>query len=562
VALIALLIYRSADVQVVRGDTYRSIGEAQRASILRTSAGRGSIFDRDGNEMAITVPAKSLYANPQAIADPVATARVLAQMLGLDADAEADLVSKLADKATTFVYVQRFVDEELTTAVLELGLAGVNSVTEPKRVQVAGGLGKNVIGRTDPFGEGSAGIELQYDKVLRGQDGAVIRETSGGRSVPGTRRVVSQARAGTDLVLTLDRSMQYQTEQALIQRVTELSARGGNAVIMDVATGEVLAISSVRRSSDGTVAVTNGNLAAVESYEPGSVAKIFSIAATIDAGFSTPERTYEVPGVYEFDPDTEFAMTITDAYPHDLMTMSLRDVIVDSSNIGTLMAAGELGSGRLRDYLAEFGVGTLTAMDFPGESAGVLKEAKEWRGSENATVSYGYGFSGTSLQTVAAVNAVANDGVYVSPRLIKATIDERGSIWETPVGDSRRVISEETAQVMSTLLTAVVCEGTGDRAKVAGISVAGKTGTGYKIQDNGTYESDSGARSYFATFVGYLPSNDPQVTILVSIDEPDPSSRDRFGGTAAAPVFARLAEMAIHERSIEPINGDSGCVAG
>ena len=525
----------------------------------KTSVGRGSIFDRDGNEMAITVPAKSLYANPQAIVDPVATARVLAQMLGLDANAEIDLSTKLSDKGTTFVYVQRFVDEELTKAVLELGLSGINSVTEPKRVQVAGGLAKNVIGRTDPFGEGSAGLELQYDKVLRGQDGAVVRETSGGRSVPGTRRVVEQARPGTDLVLTLDRSMQYQTEQALIERVTELKARGGNAVIMDTATGEILAISSVRRSSDGTVAVTNGNLAAVEAYEPGSVAKVFSIAATIDAGFSTPERTFEVPGVYEFDPGTEFAMTITDAYPHDLQTMSVRDIIVDSSNIGTLMAAGELGSGRLRDYLADFGFGRLTDLDFPGESAGVLKEAKEWRGSENATVTYGYGFSGTSIQTVAAVNAVANGGVYVSPRLIKSTIDENGSIWETPIGESRRVISEETADVMSQLLTAVVCEGTGERARVSGISVAGKTGTGYKIQDNGTYESDSGTRSYFATFVGYLPSNDPQVTILVSIDEPDPSSRDRFGGTAAAPVFARLAEMSIHERSIEPINGDTGC---
>lgn len=562
IVLITLLVYRSADVQVVRGDTYRTIGQSQRSSVSKTSAGRGSIFDRDGNEMAITVPAKSLYANPQAVVDPVAAARVLAQMLGFDATAESDLATKLSDKASSFVYVQRFVEDGLVQAVLDLGLAGVNSVTEPKRVQVAGGLARNVIGRTDPFGEGAAGLELQYDKLLKGQDGTIVRETSGGRSVPGTRRVVAQTRPGTDLVLTIDRSMQYQTEQALIQRVSELEARGGNAVIMDVKTGEILAISSVRRSAEGTVDVTSGNLAAVEAYEPGSVAKVFSIAAAIDAGLTSPDRTYEVPGVYEFDPGTEFAMTITDAYPHDLETMSLHDIIVHSSNIGTLMAAGELGSGRLREYLAGFGFGSLTALDFPGESAGVLKQAKEWRGSENATVSYGYGFSATSLQTVAAVNAVANSGMYVSPRLVKATIDEQGSIWETPIGDSRRVVSEQTAGVMSELLTSVVCEGTGERARVAGISVAGKTGTGYKIQDNGTYEGDSGERAYFATFVGFLPSNDPQVTILVSIDEPNPSSRDRFGGTAAAPVFARLAEMAIHERSIEPINGDTGCTLG
>lgn len=559
IMVMALLALRSADVQVVRGADLRADGINQRESYVKIPAARGSIFDRDGNELAITVPALSLYANPQAIVDPVASARVLAQMLGLDLISEGELAAKLADRSSTFVYVQRFVDAALVEAVLALDLSGVNSVTEPKRVQVAGTLARNVIGRTDPFGEGSTGLELQYEKVLRGEDGRMVRESSRGRSMPGTSRTVTQARPGTDLVLTIDRSMQFQTEQALISRVTELKARGGNAVIMDTATGEVLAIVSVRRGADDQVTVTNGNLAAVEAYEPGSVAKIFSVAATIDAGMADPATTYEVPGVYEFDPGTEFAMTITDAYPHDLQTMSLREVLVDSSNIGTLMAAEPLGPQRLHGYLADFGFGTLTDVDFPGESAGVLKPAKEWQGSEKATVTYGYGFSATSLQLVAAVNTVANKGVYVSPRFIKATIDADGSMWETPMGSNRRVVSEQTADVMADLLEAVVCEGTGERARVAGLSVAGKTGTGYKIQDNGTYQSDSGSRAYFATFVGFVPSYDPAVTILVSIDEPDPSSRDRFGGTAAAPVFAKLAEMIVHERSIEPRAGDNGC---
>jgi len=559
ILVMGFLVFRSADVQVVRGADLRADGNNQRESYLKVSAARGSIFDRDGNELAITVPALSLYANPQAIIDPVASARVLAQLLGLDSVSEGELAAKLANQASTFVYVQRFVDPALVESVLALGLSGVNSVSEPKRVQVAGSLARNLIGRTDPFGEGSTGLELQYDKLLRGEDGRMVRESSRGRSMPGTSRTVSKARPGTDLVLTIDRSMQFQTEQALIARVSELKARGGNAVIMDTATGEILAIVSVRRGVDGQVAVTNGNLAAVESYEPGSVAKIFSIAATLDAGMAGPSTTYEVPGVYEFDPGTEFAMTITDAYPHDLQTMSLRDVIVDSSNIGTLMAAAPLGSQRLYDYLVDFGFGALTDVDFPGESSGSLKSAKKWQGSENATVTYGYGFSTTSLQMVAAVNAVANQGMYVSPRFIKATIDADGSLWDTPIGSSRRVISEQTALVMADLLKAVVCEGTGDRAQVAGLSVAGKTGTGYKIQDNGTYQSDSGTRAYFATFVGFVPAYKPAVSILVSIDEPDPSSRDRFGGTAAAPVFAQLAEMAVHERSIEPAPGDNGC---
>ena len=163
---------------------------------------------------------------------------------------------------------------------------------------------------------------------------------------------------------------------------------------------------------------------------------------------------------------------------------------------------------------------------------------------------------------MSAVNAVANGGVYVSPKFVRATIDEKGSKWETPSGSSHRVISEESAATMTEMLTGVVCEGTGTRAQVGGISVAGKTGTGYKIQSNGTYKSDDGLRSYFATFVGYFPAKDPAVTILVSIDEPDRSSRDRFGGTAAAPVFASLAEVAIQELSIQPTPGDTGCPVG
>ena len=556
------LIAWSVIVQVAKGSTLRAYGIDQRESDITIPAARGTIFDRDGNEMAITVPALSLYADPRAVLDPAATAHVLGQMLGFDAAAESELATKLSNQKQSFVYIQRFVDQDVADAVLSLNLSGVNGVSEPKRVQVAGGLAGNIIGRTDPFGAGATGLELQYDTVLTGIDGEMVKQASRGRSLPGTSHIISQARPGTDLVLTVDRSMQYQTEQALLARVNELSAKGGNAIILDTKTGEVLSIASVRRGDDGVAAITAGNLAAVEAYEPGSVAKVFSVSATIDSGIATPDRVYEVPGTFTFDPGTEFEYTIKDAYPHDLEPMTLRNILVHSSNIGTMMAAGELGSPKLHSYLSSFGFGELSELDFPGESAGILKAPEDWKGSQNGTIAYGYGYSSTSLQLVSAVNAVANKGVYVSPKFVRATIDEKGSKWETPSGSTHRVISEESAATMADLLTGVVCEGTGTRAQVSGISVAGKTGTGYKIQDNGTYKSDDGLRSYFATFVGFLPSKDPQVTILVSIDEPDRSSRDRFGGTAAAPVFANLAEMAIHELSIQPPSGDTGCPVG
>ncbi len=558
----ALLIGWSVFVQVMNGGKLRAYGVAQRESNITIPAARGTIFDRDGNEMAITVPALSLYADPRAVLDPAATAHVLGQMLGFDAAAETELATKLANQKQSFVYIQRFVNQDVADAVLSLNLSGVNGVSEPKRVQVAGGLATNIIGRTDPFGTGATGLELQYDKVLAGVDGEMVKQAARGRSLPGTSHILSQARPGTDLVLTVDRSMQFQTEQALLARVNELSAKGGNAIILDTKTGEVLSIASVRRGDDGVAAITAGNLAAVESYEPGSVAKVFSVSAAIDSGITTPDRVYEVPGSYTFDLGTDYEYTIKDAYPHELEPMTLRNILVNSSNIGTMMAAGELGSPKLHDYLSSFGFGKLSELDFPGESAGILKAAVDWKGSQNGTIAYGYGFSSTSLQLVSAVNAVANKGVYVSPKFVRATIDEKGSKWETPAGSTHRVISEESAATMADLLTGVVCEGTGTRAQVDGISVAGKTGTGYKIQANGTYKSDDGLRSYFATFVGFFPSKDPQVTILVSIDEPDRSSRDRFGGTAAAPVFASLAQMAIHELAIQPTPGDTGCPVG
>lgn len=555
------LVGRSFWVQVAHGSALREDGLQQRQRFSSIPAGRGTIFDRDGNEMAITVPSLSIYANPQSIIDPAATAHVLSQLLGIDAVAEADLASKLSDQSTTFVYVQRFVDENVAEAVLSLNLAGIFGIEEPKRVEVAGGLARNVVGRTDPFGAGSTGIELQYDKMLRGQDGEMVKEASNGRSLPGTTKIVDDPRPGTDLVLTIDRSMQYQVEQILLARVEELAAKGGNAVVMDTASGEVLAIVSVRRNEAGVAELTSGNMAAVEAHEPGSVAKVFSIAATLDSGVATTDRVYDVPGVYVFDEGQEFEKTIKDAYPHDLEKMSLRDIFVHSSNIGTLLAAGEVGSPHLHDYLDGFGFGKISALQFPGETAGMLKKAVNWKGSENATITYGYGFSASALQLVSAVNVIANDGVYVSPRLVRATIDEKGSLWEAPSGETHRVVSESTASTMQSLMAAVVCEGTGTRAQIQGISVAGKTGTGYKIQDNGTYVNEDGSRAYFATFVGFLPAANPQITILVSIDEPDPSSRDRFGGTAAAPAFAKIATMAIHERSIEPTAGDTGCPA-
>jgi cell division protein FtsI (penicillin-binding protein 3) len=212
--------------------------------------------------------------------------------------------------------------------------------------------------------------------------------------------------------------------------------------------------------------------------------------------------------------------------------------------------------------MAAFGLGEKTALDFPGESNGILKEADDLWGSERVTVAYGQGVSSTSLQLVGAVNTIANGGVYVAPKLVKSTVGPDGAITDTPPSATRRVVTEQAALQTTEMMRNVVCSGTATRAKVDGLSIAGKTGTAFKAADNGTYFDDNGDRIYYASFVGFFPADDPQVTVLVSVDEPPSGTDDRFGGTAAAPVFAELAPTLIHELGIVPTPGAPTCEAG
>ena len=212
--------------------------------------------------------------------------------------------------------------------------------------------------------------------------------------------------------------------------------------------------------------------------------------------------------------------------------------------------------------MADFGLGSKTALDFPGESTGILKQPEDLWGSERVTVAYGQGVSSTSLQLVAAINTIANGGVYVAPKLVKSTVGTDGSVTDTPPSESRRVVSEQAAAQTTEMMRNVVCSGTATRAQVDGLSIAGKTGTAFKAAENGTYFDEDGNRIYYASFVGFFPTDDPQVTVLVSVDEPPAGTNDRFGGTAAAPVFAELTPTLIHELGIVPTLGTVGCEAG
>ena len=556
VALLAL-IGRVVLLQTVQRGGYYAVSVDQRTRVNIVRAARGVIFDRKGNELALSVPSTTVYADPRYMTNPAETGHALAVAMAYTPEKEAKLIESLSKPGAKFHYLARELSKTDAQALLSLGLPGVYSYTEPSR-QVEGGVAGAIIGKTDPDGLGMSGLELQFDKILTGIDGKAVREVDkNGRSIAGVQSAASVPIPGDDIVLTVDKNIQYHTDSALLDRVSNLGAKGGTAIVMNSTTGEVYAMSNVRRDVTGNAVIASGNYAAVEAYEPGSVAKVFSIGAAINEGAVTPETVLRVPGIVVVD-----KFPIRDAWPHPTMDMNVRTILSESSNIGTMLTAQTIATTKLHDYLSAFGFGQKTGLGYPGESRGILRDENKWRGTEKFTVSYGYGMAATPLQLIAGVNTVANRGVYVAPKLVSSTIDKVGKRHELPSEKTRQVLTPETAATMTDLMSDVICTGTGELAKVKGMEIAGKTGTGYKVQANGTYSTDAGGRRYFASFVGFFPAKNPQVTMLISIDEPSPSTRDRFGGTAAAPVFARLVPNVMHELGIEATGSGTGCKAG
>jgi cell division protein FtsI (penicillin-binding protein 3) len=558
-SILLAIVVRVAFLQTTEADTLRSAGIDQWTRSVALPAQRGTVFDRYGNELAMSVPAATISINPKLVENGPATVQLLDDLLGLDDGKATELLAEIAAKDRGFVFVQRQADAAIGDQLSAMRLAGVNVDRESRREMPGGDTGRSVIGSTNIDGVGISGLELQYDGILTGTGGSLRREVApGGRSIPGSETVTERPVSGQDLVLTLDRSIQFSTEQVLLEKVSEIGARGATAIVVDTDSGEIYAMASVRQDdTTGAYEVTSGNYAAVDAYEPGSVAKVITIASALSEGLVTPDKTYVVPWRKQYYDDL-----LKDSHEHPDETLTVSQILTESSNIGTIFVQQEMGRWKHRDYMAAFGLGEKTALDFPGESTGILKEADELWGSERVTVAYGQGVSSTSLQLVGAVNTIANDGVYVAPKLVKSTVGPDGTITDTPPSTTRRVVTEQAALQTTEMMRNVVCSGTATRAKVDGLSIAGKTGTAFKAADNGTYFDDNGERIYYASFVGFFPADDPQVTVLVSVDEPPSGTDDRFGGTAAAPVFAELAPTLIHELGIVPTPGAPTCEAG
>lgn len=526
-------------VQGVSWRQYAEMGASQRLRRVQLPAERGSVLDRNGAELAMTMPQRSVWANPRLVTDPAAEARALAPVLETDEGVLRDRLSS----STTFTYLARKVDDSVANRVAALRLPGIAFLHEPKRFEPSGDLAATLLGQVGVDNEGLTGLELQFENRLKGSPGELLVERDPtGREIASGVRQQRASRRGDDLVLTLDRALQYQTEQALAARIQASAAKGGTAIVMDPRNGEVLAMASLVAGAPGAPPrPAANNLGVTSVYEPGSVNKVITIAAALQEGVVRAADRFDVPDRMKVG-----GSQFVDHERHEPKSWTVTDIVANSSNIGTIMIGKELGKHRLDRYLRAFGLGSRTALHFPGESAGLLIAPDDWSGPSIGTVPIGQGLAVTALQMLGAYNTVANGGVYVAPKLVKRTVDTHGVAHQTKPSARHRVVSTRTAQQVTAMLTEVTRVGTGTEAQIEGYSVAGKTGTAKKPKEGGGGYQDG---AYVATFAGFVPAEAPRLSAIVVLDEP---MHGYYGGAVSAPTFAEIAQYALRLLRVPP----------
>ncbi|HEX2575806.1 MAG TPA: penicillin-binding protein 2 [Aquihabitans sp.] len=554
------IVVRLGDLQLTGGAACRTLsvadckayGAGQRKAFRPIPAGRGGIYDRNGQAFALSVPEPNVVADPASIEDPLATARALSPVLDVPA---GELAERLATPDSRYQLLATTVTPTIEEEVRALRLEGISFEEQYVRKNPSDGLARAVVGdtydegRVDERGrQGQTGVELAYDDQLQGTGGRVSFEKApGGGTIAGTREKVQAAKPGTDLYLTLDQSLQYAAEQAVEDQVRATRAKQGIAIISRPSTGEILAMVSVADDGEGNVVSTGDNRPVTSVFEPGSVNKMITVAGAMEEGLIDADTTFQVPDSLQVA-DHAF----TDHDPHPTALWSTTDILVTSSNIGTIKIAQQLGAEKVDEYLRAFGFGESTSTDFPGEVDGLMLPLEEWSGTSIGAIPIGQGISVTALQMLAAYNVIANDGVYVPPRLVSATDDGEGKV-PTSASGHRRVVSEGTARAMSAMLEKVVADGTGQPAQVPGYPAAGKTGTaripqpGPHADPTDAYQDEQGRYHYESSFVGFVAGTD--LSIIVTIQDAETSI---YGSEVAAPVFSQLASLALRSEQIPP----------
>ncbi|MEO8742322.1 MAG: penicillin-binding transpeptidase domain-containing protein [Lysobacteraceae bacterium] len=526
------LVSRAVDLQFVNQDFYQQQGDQRYLRELPIATTRGMITDRNGEPLAISTPVESIWANPAELSQHPDRYAQLAIALDVPEPVLAAKLKERADKE--FLYLRRHLNPDVAKQIIALGIPGVYSRREYRRYYPLGEVMAHVLGYTNIDDSGQEGVELAFDSWLTGKPGAkrVIRDLHG-RIVENVD-LIRAAVPGRDLTLSIDRRLQYLSYRELAEAIRKNDASAGSAVVLDVHTGEILAM--VNLPSYNPNARTDNrpsahrNRAATDVTEPGSVMKAFTIASALETGKITPDTTYDTnPGSMELA-----GHVIHDTHNHGVLTTT--GIITKSSNVGAAKLSLQMTGEHMYDMLHRFGFGQTTGSGFPGESAGVLPKGKTWSTIQKATIAYGYGVSVTALQLAQAYAAIGNGGRLVTPTFVKG--------GDTP---SKAVLDPHVAsQIMAMLETVVAPGGTAPDAAVLGYRVAGKTGTA-RYAGPGGY-----SKQYDSLFVGLVPASHPKFVMVVMVH--DPKGKVYYGGLVSAPVFSKVMDGALRLMDVPPDN--------
>ncbi len=537
-AVFVVALARATWLQTVEASSLAAKGASQQREELVVPAGRGTIFDRSGVQLAIGEQATTVYADPHEIVNARAVAAAAAQTLGVDANT---LYPQLADRSKGFVYVAREADPVKAAALKKRHLTGLGFYPEERRFYPLGPLASQVVGFAGIDNRGLAGMELERDRTLSGRPGreTVIKDPFG-RIVDVLNSVPE--RDGHDVFLTIDHTIQAEAENALRSAVAQWHAKHATAVVLDPHTGAVLAMATAPGYDANAFASVRPDLqrnsAVTDVYEPGSTFKLVTVAAALSEHKVTATTPFTLP--YSIPVADR---VIHDAEPRGTETMTVGEILARSSNVGAVTLARLVGPTVLSNWISRFGFGHETGIDYPGESSGIVLPLDRWSGSSIGTIPIGQGIAVTAIQLAAAYAAVANRGVWVTPHLVDHVIG-----GTRPRVEHRRVLTTAIAKELMAMLVNVVAEGTGTLAHVPGYNVAGKTGTASKPDpQTGGYSTSK----YVASFVGIVPATAPRLVILVTVDEPHGAI---FGGTVAAPVFQQIARFALQYLEVPPDN--------
>jgi len=534
---------KAVHVQVFRGSWLSKKAADQYLTSFVSRGRRGTIYDTNHREMAVTIDVTSIGAHPVQIKDPGLSAKYLARALRID---KRKLYPKLASKKS-FVWIKRQVNPKQAKIAKNLEIKGTVFKTERSRFYPNRSLAAQILGFSGIDGHGLEGIEFNYDTYLEGEVGKLtILKDALGRVFDADQNS-AQSYNGKNIILTIDRAIQHLTETALEEASKKFSAQSGMAIVMSPKTGAILALANYPRFNPNSFLDFDKkiwrNRVITDPFEPGSTMKLFTAAAAIESGFCSPSTIFFCEnGKYRIGRNI-----VHDTHPRGWL--SLQQIVKYSSNIGAVKVSEMIGPEALYKTLRTFGFGEKTGIDCPGETSGSLAHYRRWSKIDTGAISFGQGISVSAIQLVTAASAIANDGILMKPFIVQAITEQNGRlIKKFGPRRVRRAISKRTARTLRRIMRTVITKGgTGVNAALEGYSVCGKTGTAQKIDDSGAYAKGK----YMASFIGFAPIENSEAAILVIIDEP---KKNYYGGVVAAPVFKKIAHETLNYLNIPPQN--------